>query len=49
MTIFEEAKIVAINDPEMGCEEIAHALKYDSDYGQFNGDIQVHTSNSRLH
>ena len=34
---------MAINDPDMRCEEIAHALRYDSDYGQFQGDIEVNT------
>ena len=37
----EEAKVVAINDPQMSCEEIVHFLRYDSDYGQFMEQIEV--------
>ena len=37
---------MAINDPDMRCEEIAHALRYDSDYGQFQGDIEVNYNRS---
>ena len=40
----EEAKVVAINDPEMTCEEIVHFLRYDSEYGQFMEQMEVKSS-----
>ena len=38
----QEAKIVAINDPEVTIEEIAQQLKYDSNYGKLDQNIEVY-------
>ena len=40
----EEAKVVAINDPQMTSEEIVHFLRYDSEYGQFMEQMEVKSS-----
>ena len=37
----QEAKIVAINDPEVTIEEIAQQLKYDTNYGKLYQNIEV--------
>ena len=37
----EKVSVVAVNDPFMKIEDMAHMLKYDSTHGRFKGDIKV--------
>jgi glyceraldehyde 3-phosphate dehydrogenase len=39
--LFDDIKIVVINDINPEIENIAYLLKYDSYFGRFNGDIKV--------
>ena len=38
---FKDAKVVAINDPCVSTEEMVRMIKYDSNYGQFQGEVEV--------
>ena len=39
--IEKDAKVVAINDPEVSIEEMVRMMKYDTNYGRYEGDVQV--------
>ena len=39
--IEKEAKIVAINEPKLSLQEIVQLMKYDSNYGPWNGQVEV--------
>ena len=40
--------MVAINDPCVSAEEMVRMIKYDSNYGQFQGEVEVGNTPSLL-
>ena len=41
--IEKDAKVVAINDPDVSIEEMVRMMKYDTNYGRYEEEIQVKT------
>ena len=39
--IEKDAKVVAINDPDVSIEEMVRMMKYDTNYGRYEDEIQV--------
>ena len=39
--IEKDAKVVAINDPDVSIEEMVRMMKYDTNYGRYEEEIQV--------
>ena len=39
--IEKDAKVVAINDPEVSIDEMVRMMKYDTNYGRYEGEVQV--------
>ena len=47
--IEKDVKVVAINEPDVSIEDMVRMMKYDTNYGRYEGEVQATVNSEYFH